>query len=415
MKKISLLLLSSLLLITSCAQNNTEEEVVQEDKQEEQTSIVPSYQLSDENYKMILPYEPSQARGVITNQVGNRLDIDEMEEGLRRHSKEVFSPKDYLFQEGQFLEKDLLYDWLSRDLTKKQFDEALEAAIDKRKKDKQPVSDQWLANTKEELRRGLNPPIKDMTDEMKTKEKKELQINSPKYVTHVLEQNFLKKKEDKSVEVAGMSIGIAMKSVYRYQTETGGAYYYRDIPKKEMLEKGNEVAQTILERIRGMEGAKNIPIMIAIYREEDQSSPVPGNFVAKTVVDAGKEKIGDWESIKEENILFPSDEGKKKYFDDHEIVTSFGNEIASYFPNYVGVIGKGFYINEELQKLTLEIPIEFYGKGEVIGFTQFAYGLVKEMFSDYYDLEVKVTSSDRMESVIYRKAGSDKPTIHFFH
>ncbi|MYL60027.1 CamS family sex pheromone protein, partial [Virgibacillus halodenitrificans] len=212
-----------------------------------------------------------------------------------------------------------------------------------------------------------------------------------------------------------MSIGIAMKSVYRYQTETGGAYYYRDIPKKEMLEKGNEVAQTILERIRGMEGAKNIPIMIAIYREEDQSSPVPGNFVAKTVVDAGKEKIGDWESIKEENILFPSDEGKKKYFDDHEIVTSFGNEIASYFPNYVGVIGKGFYINEELQKLTLEIPIEFYGKGEVIGFTQFAYGLVKEMFSDYYDLEVKVTSSDRMESVIYRKAGSDKPTIHFFH
>ncbi|MYL60928.1 CamS family sex pheromone protein, partial [Virgibacillus halodenitrificans] len=103
MKKISLLLLSSLLLITSCAQNNTEEEVVQEDKQEEQTSIVPSYQLSDENYKMILPYEPSQARGVITNQVGNRLDIDEMEEGLRRHSKEVFSPKDYLFQEGQFL------------------------------------------------------------------------------------------------------------------------------------------------------------------------------------------------------------------------------------------------------------------------------------------------------------------------
>lgn len=133
-----MLLLSSLLLITSCAQNNTEEEVVQEDKQEEQTSIVPSYQLSDENYKMILPYEPSQARGVITNQVGNRLDIDEMEEGLRRHSKEVFSPKDYLFQEGQFLEKDLLYDWLSRDLTKKQFDEALEAAIDKRKKTSNP-------------------------------------------------------------------------------------------------------------------------------------------------------------------------------------------------------------------------------------------------------------------------------------
>lgn len=76
------------------------------------------------------------------------------------------------------------------------------------------------------------------------------------------------------------------------------------------------------------------------------------------------------------------------------------------------MIGDGFYINEELQKLTLTIPLEFYGKGEVVGFTQYTYGLVKEMFQDYYELEVKIKSNEKMESVIYRDAGEKEPTVH---
>ncbi len=78
------------------------------------------------------------------------------------------------------------------------------------------------------------------------------------------------------------------------------------------------------------------------------------------------------------------------------------------------MIGDGFYINEELQKLTLTIPLEFYGKGEVVGFTQYTYGLVKEMFQDYYELEVKIKSNEKMESVIYRDAGEKEPTVHIF-
>ena len=376
MKRISIWLLCALLLLTSCAPNTNEEEVLQNDESQEEVSIVPSYQLSDENYKMILPYKVSKARGVITNQMGNRLDIDEMEEGLRRHSKAVYDPKDYYFQEGQHLSSDVIYEWIDE----------------------------------------LNPVIEEEDIEgLEKDETEDVYRENPRYLSHILEQNFLQKNEDNTVDLKGMSIGIAMKSVYRFQTEVGGPYYYQDISMDQMMEQANKIAQTIVERIREMEGLGDIPIMVAVYREEEQSSPVPGNFVAKTNVPGGKASIGDWETIKEENILFPSNEGKKKYFDDHEIVTSFGNEVSTYFPNYVGIIGKGFYINEELQKLTIEIPIEFYGKGEVLGFTQFVYGLVQEMFDDYFDLEIKVTSSNQVESLVYRKAGAESPTYHIFH
>lgn len=370
MKKLSIWLLGVLLFVTSCAPDVNEEEVVQNDESDskQETAIVPSYQLSEENYKMILPFEPGKARGVIVGQVANRLDIDEMEEGLRRQSKEVYDPKKYLFQEGQYIDEDTVLKWIDK----------------------------------------LNPPKKE-------KAKKKYFEDNPRYLSHILEQNYLVKKEDKSVELAGISIGIAMKSVYRFQTESGGPYYYESISKSEMLKEGNKIAQKVIKSIREIEGLEKVPVMMALYREEDQSSPVPGNFIAKTNVPSNSASIGDWDTIDEEYVLFPSDEGKKKYYEDQEIVTSFGKEIASYFPNYVGVIGEGFYINEELQKMTIEIPIEFYGKGEVVGFTQYAYGLVQDMFKDYYDLEIKITSSDKLESMIYRDAGADKPTVHIFH
>src|SRR5699024_12625227 len=94
-----------------------DEEVVKDNEQkQEDTSIVPSNQLSKDNYRVVLPYRVSAARGVITNQLANRLDIDEMEEGLRRLAKDYYSPDDYYFEEGQYLSESTVYGWLGRTL-----------------------------------------------------------------------------------------------------------------------------------------------------------------------------------------------------------------------------------------------------------------------------------------------------------
>jgi protein involved in sex pheromone biosynthesis len=374
MKKTGIWLTVSLfVLLAGCLpQQETEEEILQNDPESEQeTSIVPSNQQDEEDYPIIIPYEVSEARGVITNQVANRLDIDELEEGLMRHSKDVFDPEEYFFQEGQYLTTDMVF-----------------GLID-----------------------DLNPVIEDAED-LETDEEIEFHGENPRYLSHILEQNFLQRRDDDSVELGGISIGIAMKSVYRFQVD--GIDYQESISESEMLAQGEQIAQEILDHIREIEGLENIPVMMAIYREAEQSSPIPGNFVVRTTVDSGN-SIGDWESVGEEHILFPSDEGREKYFDDHEVVSSFGTEIAEYFPNYVGIIGEGFYIDEELQRLSIEIPIEFYGKAEVIGFTQFTYELVQEMFENYFELEIKITSSNQVESLIYRAPEAESPTVHILH
>lgn len=373
-----MILIIALLLLASCSpKDNDQEEVVQENETEEQqTSIVPSYQLTDETYRIILPFQTSEARGVITNQMGNRVDIDELEEGLMRQSKEIFDPSELFYQEGQYFTKDQLF-----------------SLIDE-----------------------LNPTIdEEKIEGLKTEEKIEVHQKNPRYLSHILEQNYLKRNEDdNTVELAGVSIGIALKSVYRFQTEIGGPPYYENISMDEMIEKGEEVAQAVVDQLKGIENFPNVPIMVALYREAEANSPVPGSFVSKTVVPAGKSKIDDWDRVNEKNVLFPSNEAKKDYTDDNEVISSFGNEIALFFPNYVGYVGKGFYINDELRKLTIEVPLEFYSKGEIIGFTQYAYGLIQDTFSKNYDLEVQITSSAGAEALIYREAGKEKPQVHIY-
>lgn len=371
MKRWAILICTLMLVLVSCSKPEEDNIVETEEEAKTEVSIIPSYSLSEDQYKMVLPYRPSEARGAITNQITNRVDIDELEQGLRRHSTPVFDPEKYVFEEGQHLNSEDIYDLIE----------------------------------------DLNPEVKEKKD--KKEQEKEHRAN-PRIFSHILEQNYLEKSGNQ-VDLAGVSIGISLKSVYRFQTETGGPYHYEDIPKDEMMKEGKEIAQKVLEELRQKEGLEEVPIMIALFREEEQSSPVPGNFVTKTVVDKGAKNIDKWETIQEEYVLFPSGNAKKKYNEDYQKVKSFGDKVAEYFPNYVGVAGEGFYIDKDLNRLTIEVPIEFYGKGEVVGFTQYAYKQLKDIFPNHYDIEISISSSDGAESLIYRKAGDDEPKVHIYH
>src|SRR5690625_121038 len=228
MKNHTFCLLDILLLLVMCATKQKEEFVKSKDEQNDtDKSIVPSYQLSDETYKMLLPFRPSKARGVITEQMGNRLDINEVEEGLRRHSTSVFSPDDYYFEEGQYITREMLM------------------------KEEEGIID------------ALNP---DRDSRYQSEEEAE---ENTRFFSHVIEQNYLEKKSDNSVELKGVSIGIALKSVYRFQTEEGGPYYYQDIPFEDVQEQGTEVAQSLLEKLSQIEGLEEDDIIVAIYREAE--------------------------------------------------------------------------------------------------------------------------------------------------
>lgn len=387
------MVLTGLLLLTACAPNfGEQEEIVQETEDEsKETAIIPKYNISDSYYKMILPFKQGEARGLVSQQLNTRLDIDEFETGLMRVAQDTFAPDKYLYQEGQYLKGDVITSWLRRKLTGDALAQAKAGAKE---------------NGEEFVDLGLNPALSGEGGLEKQNEE------NPIYLAHMLEHNYLVRKGD-TVELGGVVIGLAMNSVHYYNQEDG---YARDhkISKSEILEKGKEIAQEVTNRLRNTNGLENVPIVIAIYEQEKKSSIVPGNFIAKTTVKQGTNTLEKWEEINEDYYFFPSPEATNDYRDDAQMFNRFKQDIEEFFPNYTGVIGKAFYKNDELNYLDIEIPMQFYGKAEVVAFTQFVTGKVMEYFPSYMTLEVNIMSTSGQEALILKEPNQEEPMVHIY-
>ncbi|MFE4707036.1 CamS family sex pheromone protein [Peribacillus simplex] len=388
MRKHSILGMILILLLAGCAPSfEDKQEVVQDSKDKKETAIIPKYKISEEYYQTILPFEPSKARGLVVSNLNTRYDIEEFENGLMRLAQTQFDPEDYLFQEGQMLDSSTISSWLNRKYTDSQLKEKKMKASENR---------------------GLNPVDPGKGDIDKRNEE------NPIYLAHILEHNYLVKTKDNSVGLGGVVIGLALNSVHYYQKEAFGATYENKIDSKKLKQEGEKIAAEVLKRLRKMDKLKNVPITIALFEQNEKSSVVPGNFISYTNIDENSDNIGKWTNLNEEYFLFPSAGAEKKYRDDVNTFTNFKEDVEEYFPNFNGVIGRAFYMDDQLQSLNIDIPIQFYGNSEAIGFTQYVAGLVMERFPNYIAVQVSITSVNGPEALIVREANQDEPTVHIY-
>ena len=127
-----------------------------------------------------------------------------------------------------------------------------------------------------------------------------------------------------------------------------------------------------------------------------------------------KQKRTDWKNINEEYVLFPSSAAEEAHREDATYFLNFKQDMEKYFDNFNGVIGRALYSGGELSSLKIEIPIQFYGKAEAIGFTQFVTGLVMDHFPAYIPIEVSITSMNGTEALIVKEANAEEPYVHIY-
>jgi protein involved in sex pheromone biosynthesis len=379
-RKLSLLALSLVFLLSACAPSfQKQNDVVQSKDKVKGKAIIPKYNISDNYYRTILPFKPGEARGMIVANLNTRYDIDEFETGLMRIAQNNFPTDKYLFREGQEIKRNSVQLWLNRKFTK----------------------DQLKANgMKESDNVGLNP-----IDQGN---------NPPIYLAHILEHDYLTKDDKGNVSLSGVTIGLALNSIYYYQKVQYGATFEKNIPFAEIEGQGKKIADEVLKRLRSMKDLSDVPITIALFEQQSKSSVVPGNFFAYTAVDKGSSSIGGWKKVDEKYFLFPSTAAQDAHRDDVTAFLNFKQDVEAYFPNFNGVIGKAFYIGDQLQNLAITIPIQFYGKTEAIGFTQYVTGLVMQHFPKYISVSVSVTSVDGPEALIVRKANQNEPFVYIY-
>lgn len=403
MRKLSMVALSLVLLLTACAPNfQKQEEVVQKkDDDTKEKAIIPKYKISDEYYRTIMPFEPGEARGMVVNNLNTRYDITEFETGLMRIAQNSFSTDKYVFKEGQYLDSSTVSAWLERYMTEEQVKAKEKELQSKEENKKKKVTVKNI---------GLNPADSGKGDVHERNKK------NPIYLAHILEHNYLVQAGEKGTyQLGGVSIGLALNSVHYYQEQAYGAVYEKNIPRSVLEAEGKKIAQEVVSRLRGIKELRDVPITIGLFEQEGRSSVVPGNFFTYAEVSQGSSNIGSWKDVKEDYILFPSEKAEKEHRDDLTFFQNFKQDVEEYFPNFNGVVGKGFYLDGQLQEININIPIQFYGKAEAIGFTQYATGLVMEHFPNYVSVQVSISSVMGQEALIVKKPDQDEPFVHIYH
>lgn len=390
MRKILLVTLGMVLLLTGCAPNFQKQEEIVQDEQDskvEKTAIIPKYKISDEYYRTILPFKESESRGLVVNNVSSKYNLNEFETGLMRVAMQNFNPDTYLFQEGQYLDRETVTSWLRREYTPAQ----LEAR-----------------EMKEDENLGLNP-IDDEQGSIEERNEK-----NPIYLAHLLEHNYLIKNDNGKVSLGGVVIGLALNSVHYYQKEQYGATFETKISHDVLAAEGKRMGEEIIKRLRAIEGYGEVPITIALFEQASKTSVVPGNFFGYAHANKGSSNLSDWKNINEKYVLFPSGEATEQHRDDVTSFSNFKQDVEEYFPNFNGVVGRAFYMGGQLQELNIDIPIQFYGKTEAIGFTQFVTGKVMEHFPDYIAVQVNVSSVLGPEALIVKDIDQKEPFVHIY-
>lgn len=373
-----------LLTMTACQtpwSGNKDQKIVQDSpKGSENVTVIP--QEDKQEYRTIHSDKPSDTRGYIQYGVDNRVDIDEMEMGLQRLSKDPYNPDSYYFQSGHYISpKDI---------------------------------DNMLARKSKDYPDGLNPPLG------KGKDLGEQAADQPKVLSYVLEQDYLKAAGKNSYKLGGISLAISVNSVYTdsLYNKKDGKTYTADVTmdQKKVMNEGKTYANKVLDRVRGIKGLGDVPIFITLYIESPPGSFIPGHFYAKTMVDAGAHNIGSWDKVDEQYRLFPSVAAANSVRGDSEAFSKFKDDVAKYFPNSIGVIGKGFYQNKELTNLTVDINIRFFDKTEVVSFANYVSSLLQTQFpfSQRLPVQVYINSVDQPEAVIVKTPDMDTPFVHVY-
>lgn len=364
-----------------------------EEKEDGQVIISPNLDTPENYYRTVLQegdYRRSEARGLVPHAISNRLDVNQLEIGLMELASTRFPQSDFFFQEGQYLEGAVINRWLRR------FDEELQDQSE-----------------------GLNPPLPKMEENVNKMEKQE-QVryertrheSEPAYLSHLMEHNYLREKEDGTIELSGLVLGISLNSVYYYQTEDYGPVYDVQLEAEEILEAGKAIASEVLTRVRERDNLVNVPIVIALYKEAPRQSIIPGTFMAMTVVEPEKQ-IDSWEAINNAHYFFPSSQATRDHREDANRFEGFKRDIDSFFDNYSGVVGKARYKNDQIQELTIDINLQTNGKAEVIAMTQYITDRLKKHFPETLTVQIYLNSFESAESIIVRHANED-PFVHIY-
>lgn len=361
------------------SKNNVNEKTDQENvttKRNSSSGVQVTGKNNKTNYKIVIKdghYLTSKARGITATKNNNQFNLISFQDGLLDFSKDRFSPSQYIFQEGQYVDSDTMSDWLGR------------------KSDKNPD--------------GLNPEDNGKTNDQR----------NPIYLQTIEEQNFMK-QDDGKLKLEGIVLGLGMNTEDIYQKEEYGANYTQKISNADRVDEGQKMAEELVKRYRKIKGiSDDTPIVVAMYAQAPDDQLSGGDFYSWNKSTSG-DKLEGWKKLDYQTVTLPmqgTDETSDKKTPASELnqsFTSFTDDVQNFFPNLSSVTGKANYKDNEIQELNVKISTQFYSATEITDFANYVAQVAPKYLPKGVPVKINISASDNMQAYITKDANSDDYT-----
>ncbi|ANK63467.1 CamS family sex pheromone protein [Loigolactobacillus backii] len=340
------------------------------------SSVQTTGQVSDSDYQGVVrngKYLTSKSRGLSEDQNTNGYNLKSFESGLLTVSKKQFPTNKYVFQEGQYLNKTTVTNWLAR-----------------KSKDNPD---------------GLNPASNGQTDANK---------RNPIYLQQLEEQDYMTQSGSK-LSLGGVTIGLGMNQIDYYTKKQYGPTYQTKISNAQMVAEAKKMANEVVKRMRAKSGMSKVPITIALYEQAPNDSLVGGTFFANGTSKNGSKTISSWNSMNQKNYTLPAVSGAKSgNSSDSDAFDNFKTQIQSFFPNLSGVTAQTHYNNGTLAGMNVSINTQFYSQTEIMSFTQFIATEAEHYLPSNVPIQVTISSSEGIQSFVARDSGQKSFYTHVF-
>jgi len=307
-------------------------------------------------YKIYEPHKSYAVNNYSVNRTFNRYDLREVEMGLMRISTKYFSNNKYYYQMGNYISEEEQIELLSYEKLNSNSDSNLEY--------------------------------------------------KPKYISYIHEQNYLNKKG----EIKGISLAVVLNP---YQSYTVNGKTKRDVVNiDKLIEFGQGKVDELVNYIRSKKELKDIEIVIGLFVQQSTSSLVPGAYVYETFIREGN--IKKFTKLNEKYYLLTDNKLKDIDINSYEAFVKLKDKIQLLTSN-IFIMGRGLYINNQLQKLTIDVNMNYVTIGEVNSLSQLIASEIVSLFNEKTIIEVIIKSENKVEAIVSKDNNQNKSKIFFIN
>ncbi len=301
-------------------------------------------------YEFVIPYKSQKSYTYFTKSL-NKNELDEISLSLMSISKNYFETDDYFFMEDQY----------------------------------------FNVENQKNLIDLVNPKVEETINGLKL---------IPRYLIGVQIQNYTLSSNGDDLD--GIAVGLVLDRKQVYKKDKNSSTVRTTIDETELINNMKLKIPTIIEYLRSIPEFSSVKMVVGFYVVDNSNILIPGSYKQFGYVSENSNRIALLNPYDKMVALLPSSKAARYNSEFNQKFIDFVDNTKSQYNQNVGIVGRLSYSDSRIDKLSITVMSNSNKKTFLLSLTQTVYNEVLKSFNEGYDVEVVISTYDKVEATIVK-------------